>query len=91
MREQERDMFQEMANRSNARQALNQSYRTGLAQNTISSTSAGDVPSFTYSRLFGAPSAGGQGINAAVDKTGTLLNHSTNTTPGNTLDTSFEK
>merc|ERR1719282_654103 len=71
--EEERDRFQEMADRSNAQQALNQSYRTGLTQNTINSTSAGDVPSFTYSMLFpniqrfGAQSAGGQVINAAVN------------------------
>ena len=55
---QERDRFQEMADRSNAQQALQQSYTTqvnnantlhansGLVQNTVSSTSAGGIPSF---------------------------------------------
>jgi len=95
--EQERDRFQEMADRSNAQQALQQSYTTqvnnantlhansGLVQNTVSSTSAGGIPSFgssfTYSD-YGAQGAGGQVINAVVNQTGTVLNYSTNTAPG---------
>merc|ERR1711956_183645 len=63
--EQERERFQEMADRSNAQQALQQSYTThvnnantihtnsSLVQNAVSSTSAGGIPSFgssfTYS------------------------------------------
>jgi len=90
--EQERDRFQEMADRSNAQQALQQSYTTqvnnantlhansGLVQNTVSSTSAGGIPSFgssfTYSD-YGAQGAGGQVINAVVNQTGTVLNYST--------------
>jgi len=95
--EQERERFQEMADRSNAQQALQQSYTThvnnantlhtnsSLVQNAVSSTSAGGIPSFgssfTYSD-YGIQGAGGQVVNAVVDQTGTVLNYSTNTAPG---------
>lgn len=96
--EQERERFQEMADRSNAQQALQQSYTThvnnantihtnsSLVQNAVSSTSAGGIPSFgssfTYSD-YGIQGAGGQVVNAVVDQTGTVLNYSTNSAPGN--------
>ena len=86
-----------MADRSNAQQALQQSYTThvnnantihtnsSLVQNAVSSTSAGGIPSFgssfTYSD-YGIQGAGGQVVNAVVDQTGTVLNYSTNTAPG---------
>merc|ERR1739844_295504 len=58
---------------------------SGLVQNTVSSTSAGGIPSFgssfTYSD-YGAQGAGGQVINAVVNQTGAVLNYSTNTAPG---------
>jgi len=95
--EQERERFQEMADRSNAQQALQQSYTThvnnantihtnsSLVQNAVSSTSAGGIPSFgssfTYSD-YGIQGAGGQVVNAVVDQTGTVLNYSTNSAPG---------
>jgi ribosomal protein S11 len=94
--EQERERFQEMADRSNAQQALQQSYthvntnnaihtNTSIVQNAVSSTSAGGIPSFgssfTYSD-YGIQGAGGQVVNAVVDQTGTVLNYSTNTAPG---------
>jgi hypothetical protein len=94
--EQERERFQEMADRSNAQQALQQSYTThvnntntihtnsSLVQNAVSSTSAGGIPSFgssfTYSD-YGIQGAGGQVVNAVVDQTGTVLNYSTNAAP----------
>ena len=96
MSEQERERFQEMADRSNAQQALQQSYthvntnnaihtNTSIVQNAVSSTSAGGIPSFgssfTYSD-YGIQGAGGQVVNAVVDQTGTVLNYSTNTAPG---------
>jgi len=95
--EQERERFQEMADRSNAQQALQQSYTThvnntntihtnaSLVQNAVSSTSAGGIPSFTSSfnySDYGIQGAGGQVVNAVVDQTGTVLNYSTNTAPG---------
>merc|ERR1711881_476159 len=96
--EQERERFQEMADRSNAQQALQTaSYTTNvnnthtihsnsaLVQNAVSSTSAGGIPSFgssfNYSD-YGIQGAGGQVVNAVVDQTGTVLNYSTNTAPG---------
>lgn len=95
--EQERERFQEMADRSNATQALNTTYTThvnnantlhtnsSLVQNAVSSTSAGGIPSFgssfNYSD-YGLQGAGGQVVNAVVDNTGTVLNYSTNTAPG---------
>lgn len=96
--EQERERFQEMADRSNAQQALQTSYAhvnnanalhtsSNLVQNAVSSTSAaGGIPSFgssfNYSD-YGLQGAGaGQVVNAVVDQTGTVLNYSTNTAPG---------
>jgi len=94
--EAERDRFQEMADRSNAQQALQQSYTTQVTtappvqatqfvQNVVSNTSASGIPSFgssfNYSE-YGAQGAGGQVVNAVVDQTGTVLNYSTNTAPG---------
>lgn len=92
--EQERERFQEMADRSNATQALNTSYThinnsntlhsNNLVQNAVSSTTAGGIPSFgssfNYSE-YGLQGAGGQVVNAVVDNTGTVLNYSTNAAP----------
>merc|ERR1712018_287430 len=94
--EQERERFQEMADRSNAQQALQQSYthvntnnaihaNPSIVQNAVSSTSAGGIPSFGSSFAYSDYSnqgAGGQVVNAVVDQTGTVLNYSTNTAPG---------
>lgn len=95
--EQERERFQEMADRSNAQQALQTSYTTNvnnthtihtnssLVQNAVSSTSAGGIPSFgssfSYSDYGVQGTAGGQVLNAVVDQSGTVLNYSTNTAP----------
>jgi high mobility group protein B2 len=94
--EQERERFQEMADRSNAQQALQTTYTThvnntntihtnsSLVQNAVSSTSAGGIPSFGSSFAYsdyGLQGAGGQVVNAVVDQTGTVLNYSTNTAP----------
>lgn len=88
--EQERERFQEMADRSN--QTLNTSYthinnsnalhsNNSLVQNAVSSTTAGGIPSFgssfNYSE-YGLQGASGQVVNAVVDNTGTVLNYSTN-------------
>jgi len=94
--EQERERFQEMADRSNAQQAaINTSYthinsanalhsNNSLVQNTVSSTTAGGIPSFgssfNYSD-YGLQGASGQVVNAVVDNTGTVLNYSTNAAP----------
>lgn len=91
--EQERERFQEMADRSNATQALNTTYthvnnsgatihsNNTLVQNAVSSTTAGGIPSFgssfNYSE-YGIQGAAGQVVNAVVDNTGTVLNYSTN-------------
>lgn len=89
--EGERERFQEMADRSNATQALNTSYthinntnlhsNNSLVQNAVSSTTAGGIPSFgssfSYSE-YGLQGASGQVVNAVVDNTGTVLNYSTN-------------
>jgi len=94
--EQERERFQEMADRSNAQQALQQSYthvntnnaihaNPSIVQNAVSSTSAGGIPSFGSSFAYSDYSnqlAGGQVVNAVVDQSGTVLNYSTNTAPG---------
>lgn len=95
--EQERERFQEMADRSNATQALNAtSYTTqvnqvqqgqpSIVQNAVSSTTAGggQIPSFGTSFTYsdyGIQGAGGQVVNAVVDNTGTVLNYSTNAAP----------
>jgi high mobility group protein B2 len=90
--EQERERFQEMADRSNATQALNTSYThinntnalhsNNLVQNAVSSTTASGIPSFgssfSYSE-YGIQGASGQVVNAVVDNQGTVLNYSTNT------------
>ena len=96
--EQERERFQEMADRSNATQALNattyttqvnhvQQGQTQVVQNAVSSTTAsgGQIPSFGTSFTYsdyGIQGAGGQVVNAVVDNTGTVLNYSTNAAPG---------
>lgn len=96
--EQERERFQEMADRSNAQQAaINTSYthvnntntaihsNSSLVQNTVSSTTAGGIPSFgssfNYSDYGLQGAASGQVVNAVVDNTGTVLNYSTNAAP----------
>merc|ERR1711881_61402 len=93
--EQERERFQEMADRSNAQQALQTaSYTTNvnnthtihsnsaLVQNAVSSTSAGGIPSFGSSFNYSDYGIqGGQVVNAVVDQSGTVLNYSTNTAP----------
>jgi len=96
--EQERDRFQEMADRSNnaqqsVQQNVQQSYASqgnsansqGYAQNSVSSTSTGAIPSFgssfNYSD-YGTQGAGGQVVNAVVDQSGQVLNYSTNTAQG---------
>ena len=95
--EQERERFQEMADRSNATQALNTSYthinnttnaalhtNNSLVQNAVSSTTAGGIPSFGSSfnySEYGLQGASGQVVNAVVDNTGTVLNYSTNAAP----------
>merc|ERR1711937_747713 len=85
-----------MADRSNAQQALQQSYthvntnnaihaNPSIVQNAVSSTSAGGIPSFGSSFAYSDYSnqlAGGQVVNAVVDQSGTVLNYSTNTAPG---------
>lgn len=96
--EQERERFQEMADRSNATNALNatsyttqvhqvQQGQTQVVQNAVSSTTAsgGQIPSFGTSFTYsdyGIQGAGGQVVNAVVDNTGTVLNYSTNAAPG---------
>lgn len=95
--EQERERFQEMADRSNATQALNTSYthinnttnslhtNNSLVQNAVSSTTAGGIPSFgssfNYSEYGLQGASAGQVVNAVVDNTGTVLNYSTNAAP----------
>jgi len=95
--EQERERFQEMADRSNATQALNTSYTThinntntihsnnSLVQNAVSSTTAASgIPSFgsTFTYSeYGIQGASGQVVNAVVDNQGTVLNYSANTQP----------
>lgn len=92
--ERERERFQEMADRSNATQALNTTtyvtnqavQQNNIVQNAVSSTTAtaGGIPSFgtsfNYSE-YGIQTAGGQVVNAVVDNTGTVLNYSTNPAP----------
>jgi len=96
--EQERDRFQEMADRSNAQQAPQQSYTPqvnnssnahansqGYVQNSVSSTSNGGIPSFGSSftdSYYGTQGTEGQVVNAVVDQTGNVLNYSTNTAQG---------
>ncbi len=90
--EQERERFQEMADRSNATQALNTSYThinntnalhsNNIVQNAVSSTTAGGIPSFGSSFNYSEYGLqGGQVVNAVVDNTGTVLNYSTNAAP----------
>ena len=88
--EQERERFQEMADRSNATQALNPSYTTNtiqlnnsIVQNAVSSTTAASTSfgsTFPYSE-YGVQGASGQVVNAVVDTQGAVLNYTTNTQP----------
>jgi len=74
--EQERERFQEMADRSNATQALNTSY---THVNNAAATAALHT---NNSLVQNAGVAGsGQVVNAVVDNTGTVLNYSTNAAP----------
>lgn len=96
--ERERERFQEMADRSNAQQALTTPtyvnsgtvQQNNIVQNAVSSTTAGGgIPSFgtsfNYSD-YGLQTTGGQVVNAVVDNTGTVLNYSTNAAPaGHTM------
>merc|ERR1712172_413406 len=93
--EQERERFQEMADRSNAQQALQQYTYTAQVNNNLvtssavhtSSASQGTIPSFgssfNYSD-YGMAGGSGQVVNAVVDNSGTVLNYSTNSAPAQT-------
>lgn len=96
--EQERERFQEMADRSNAQSALNTTYthvnnqtvqqsNNTIVQNTVSSTSTGSIPSFGSSFSYSdyGIQGSGQVVNAVVDNTGTVLNYSTNTAQGQAM------
>jgi len=90
--EQERERFQEMADRSNAAAAaVNQTYTAQVNNNLVtssavhtSSASQGTIPSFgssfNYSD-YGMAGGSGQVVNAVVDNSGTVLNYSTNNAP----------
>jgi len=90
--EQERERFQEMADRSNAAAAaVNQTYTAQVNNNLVtssavhtSSASQGSIPSFgssfNYSD-YGMAGGSGQVVNAVVDNSGTVLNYSTNNAP----------
>lgn len=93
--EQERERFQEMADRSNAAAAaVNQTYTAQVNNNLVtssavhtSSASQGTIPSFgssfNYSD-YGMAGGSGQVVNAVVDNSGTVLNYSTNSAPAQT-------
>lgn len=84
--EQERDRFQEMADRSNAQQAALNQYQvnsvvtTGNAVNN-SGASNSEIPSFGSSFTYSDYGIQGQGqvVNAVVDNNGQVINYSTNT------------
>jgi len=88
--EQERERFQEMADRSNATQALNPSYATNtiqlnnsIVQNAVSSTTAA-AGTASFGGMYGdygIQGAAGQVVNAVVDTQGAVLNYTTNTQP----------
>jgi len=87
--EQERDRFQEMADRSNAQQAALNQYQqqqnsvvtTNTATVLHTTTAATEIPSFGSSFAFTDYNIqGGQGqvVNAVVDNNGQVINYSTN-------------
>jgi len=86
--EQERDRFQEMADRSNAQQAALNQYQqqnsvvtTNTATVLQTTTAATEIPSFGSSFAFTDYNIqGGQGqvVNAVVDNNGQVINYSTN-------------
>merc|ERR1712038_1008964 len=84
--EQERDRFQEMADRSNAQQAaINQAYTAQVQTNNIVTTAASgsSIPSFGSSfsgntDYYIQGGQQGQVVNAVVDTSGQVINYSTN-------------
>jgi len=99
--EQERDRFQEMADRSNAQQAVNTGYGNNVT--TVQNPGAGGGQMIVTNAASGSsiPSFGssftgntdyyiqggqpGQVVNAVVDPTGQVLNYSTNPGAGQTI------
>lgn len=80
--DQERERFQEMADRSNAQQAaLNQVYTqtspTVLLQTTSANSGNDGITSFGYSD-YGLGAGQGQVVNAVMDNNGQVINYSTN-------------
>lgn len=81
--EQERDRFQEMADRSNAQQAAISQYQVNSVVTTVqnSASNSSEIPSFGSSFAYSDYGIQGQGqvVNAVVDNNGQVINYSTNT------------